>query len=156
MTGNNDDDAWEALTLWKELAREGFTLSVTCDTLWVEPGHRLTEYWRLQNTRWKWQLIDLVITGRVPADRLTFADLARLQPFLYRLQDEARGYHEVRRRCFCANEVWYRPRGLKDRLAGVVGPNSGRTGILGTEEAEDVAGETRYHTLPDCRNCGCL
>jgi hypothetical protein len=64
----------------------------------------------------------------------------------------ARSYHLDTNPDFCANQVWYgfpnnRP-GLKFHLA-----NLARQGhpILGTSEAYDVAYETIYQALPDCR-----
>ena len=67
---------------------------------------------------------------------------------------------------FCANSAWYgyghyEGRGLKSRLSELVGwgrpkPNAGM-GYLNESPAYDVAYETVYAVLPDCRGqCSCM
>jgi hypothetical protein len=91
---------------------------------------------------------------------VTFEELARMEPVLRALLKEARAYRRKRGPSFCANGVWYAPGGLKQRLSGLVG--WGRKWrlppghLLGTEEAYDVAYDTIYAALPDCRDCACL
>src|SRR5262245_38074830 len=97
--------------------------------------------------------------------KLTFAQLARLEPGLRALLREARSYHRGAPRNFCANAVWYGyPRGpgpcgggLKDRMQRLVGFHR-RDGdeVLRTSAAYDVAYDTIFRALPDCRECGCF
>jgi hypothetical protein len=54
----------------------------------------------------------------------------------------------------CANDIWYRPGGLKQRMANLVG-HGARNPALKSSEAYDVAYEHLYALLPDCRNCWC-
>jgi hypothetical protein len=95
-----------------------------------------------------------------PMEQLTFKDLVALEPRLQPLLDEARSYHQNTAADFCANAVWYGyfdSRGLKERMSRLVGyevPKS--VGILSTEEAYDVAYDTIYQALPNCRACGCF
>jgi hypothetical protein len=90
----------------------------------------------------------------------TFRALARLEPRLRGLLAEARSYRRDRGPVFCANAVWYgysdhRP-GLKDRLCRLVGLQAERGGALASSAAYDVAYETIYRALPDCRGrCAC-
>lgn len=60
---------------------------------------------------------------------------------------------------FCASDYWYgtsTTEGLRDRLAGLVGPMARQDDpILGTDAALEVASATVRALLPPCRNCGC-
>ncbi len=60
---------------------------------------------------------------------------------------------------FCASDHWYgkgATEGLRDRLAGLVGPLARPDDpILGTDAALEVASTTVRALLPPCRNCGC-
>ncbi len=60
---------------------------------------------------------------------------------------------------FCASDHWYgkgAAEGLRDRLAGLVGPLARPDDpILGTDAALAVASTTIRALLPPCRNCGC-
>jgi hypothetical protein len=92
---------------------------------------------------------------------LTWAELVRLEPGLGPLLEEARAHHADRSAVFCANAVFYgsadSTRGLKRRLLRLVGRDSGRAGVLGTSVAYDVAYDTIFAALPDCRGeCACL
>src|SRR5690242_5329690 len=98
--------------------------------------------------------------GGKATKRLTFERLAALEPRLLPLLEEARAHHADPSPDFCANAVFYGyanpPRGLKARLLKLVGWESGRHDLLGTSAAYDVAYETVYEALPDCRgNCAC-
>jgi hypothetical protein len=105
-----------------------------------------------------------------PADRrrgkrrgnrpLTFQALANREPRLRDLLAEATAHHANREPVFCANAVWYgypgfEP-GFKSRLCRLVGHTAEQGGDLRTSEAYDVAYETIYQALPDCRGrCRC-
>jgi hypothetical protein len=88
--------------------------------------------------------------------RPTFEELAALEPRLNHLLAEARSYHEKKYRRFCANAVWYgypgHEPGLKQGLSELVGWESGQKGLLGSREAYDVAYQTLYQALPNCRH----
>jgi hypothetical protein len=99
--------------------------------------------------------------GKRRGDRpLSFRALARLEPRLRDLLAEARAYHSNRGPTFCANAVWYgypgwQP-GLKGRLSHLVGWAAERGGDLRSSAAYDVAYQTIYQALPDCRGrCAC-
>src|SRR5688500_1649580 len=90
----------------------------------------------------------------------TWAALTAAEPRLVGLLREIRG---VRRTApsFCANRVWYgygNPHaGYKARMSALVG--WGRRGgppVLTTQRAYDVAYDTLYRALPNCRRCGCF
>jgi hypothetical protein len=91
---------------------------------------------------------------------LTWRALTRLEPRLRDLLAEARSHHLNRSLDFCANAVWYgylgfRP-GLKARLVRLVGCRAEKGGDLRTSEAYDLAYQTIYQALPDCRGwCTC-
>ena len=56
---------------------------------------------------------------------------------------------------FCAHEVWYGSGddgGVKEKLSELVGWDREPDPVLGSEEAYDVAYESLYHELPDCRH----
>jgi hypothetical protein len=93
-------------------------------------------------------------------ERLTFERLADLEPRLRALLEEARAHHSDPSPDFCANAVFYGyahvRQGLKARLLKLVGWESGRHDLLGTSAAYDVAYDTIFEALPDCRgNCAC-
>lgn len=98
---------------------------------------------------------------RTPLTKPTFAQLVKAEP---RLADLARAAARVvddrRAASFCANAHWYGYRGLpglKPALEQLVGWGAQRRDehpVLGTSAAYDVAYETIYCLLPDCRNCG--
>jgi hypothetical protein len=61
---------------------------------------------------------------------------------------------------FCANAVWYGHEGwpgIKPRLMCLVGWEAEKWGVarLRTTEAYDLAYDTLYTLLPDCRSCRC-
>ncbi|HKD45169.1 MAG TPA: hypothetical protein VKD24_05885 [Candidatus Angelobacter sp.] len=88
---------------------------------------------------------------------LTFDDLCALEPELAALAERARSYRDgPKQSSFCANQVWYY-RGLKAKLCSLVGWFARNPDLrLHTGEAYDLAYQTIYYLLPDCRNCGCL
>ena len=55
---------------------------------------------------------------------------------------------------FCANRVWCRD--FKPRLVELVGWDREGHPELESHEAYDVAYDTCYHALPDCRDCTCI
>jgi hypothetical protein len=91
---------------------------------------------------------------------LTFKRLAQLEPRLLDLVTEARSYHSDPNPNFCANAVWYGhgdpKNGLKYRLSCLVGRGSEIGGLQATSRAYDLAYDTIYRALPDCRGrCHC-
>jgi hypothetical protein len=90
--------------------------------------------------------------GREP----TWAELVRLEPRLLALQRDIRAVDGSDPH-FCANKVWYRPGGFKDRLCQLVGWYAERDDpVLRSSEAYDVAYDHLYRQLPPCRDCWCL
>lgn len=105
---------------------------------------------------------------------MTWGELVAMEPGLRALEREARAYArldhlkrqvlrhdgrlpaEVQRWAdhSCANDIWYRPGGLKQRMANLVG-HGARHPRLKSSEANDVAYGHLYALLPDCRNCWC-
>jgi hypothetical protein len=92
--------------------------------------------------------------GASPMKELTWDDLVVIEPALAELLAEIKAVssHEN----FCANLVWYgyggRP-GFKKRMSLLVGYYA-RKPELRTMDAYDVAYETCYDLLPDCRHDG--
>ena len=84
-----------------------------------------------------------------------FTDLCILEPQLLDLAQEAANVSSRGKPQFCANAVWYAG-GLKERLCKLVGWDRKPHPVLGTEEAYDVAYDTCYNALPDCRDCLCF
>jgi hypothetical protein len=78
---------------------------------------------------------------------MTFAELASIEPQLATLLKEARRVEPSD--TFCANAVWYRQ--FKPRLLSLAGWEA-ENPILRSSEAYDVAYETIYEALPDCRH----
>src|SRR5262245_47150927 len=94
--------------------------------------------------------------------RLDFEQLAKLEPRLLGLLDEARGWHKRTPKHFCANAKWYghagRRPGIKGRLARLVGwqAPADAPALFRTADAYEVAYETLYEALPGCRaGCAC-
>jgi hypothetical protein len=70
------------------------------------------------------------------------------------LLDEAKSV-KARRRNFCANTVWYSQ--FKPRLLWLVGwERRDKHPVLSSAEAYDLAYETIYQALPDCKRCLCF
>lgn len=102
----------------------------------------------------------------VREQRATFSDLVTLEPALQWLMDDAVAYrksHGKKKTC-CANARWYgygdwKGRGIKERLLELVGNASSRRIVkppLRSSYAYDLAYDSIYRRLPNCRNCGCL
>lgn len=91
----------------------------------------------------------------------TWEDLAKREPALSALRRRVESIEDdPRAESFCANAVWYgyddRP-SLKAELCGLVGWSARRPdALLRSPEAYDVAYESLYYALPDCRGrCEC-
>ena len=93
--------------------------------------------------------------------RLTWEQLVKLEPELGRLLERAKAT-KSRGKHFCANARWYgfgqwRFAGLKPRLLWLVGwQRPDKHPVLSSTEAYDLAYETVYEALPNCRDCWCL
>lgn len=98
-------------------------------------------------------------TNNPTAPALTFAHLVALEPELGDLLAEVASLKPDPSGHFCANAAWYgyqqRPSGFRKRLSQLVGHLSGLDGVLGTSRAYDIAYQTLYQALPDCRHGGC-
>ena len=95
-----------------------------------------------------------------PATRPAWAELCALEPRLLDLARKALTTDGGKPN-FCANAVWYGyngRRGLKPYLSLLVGWGAApyAPAILRTSAAYDVAYQTIYEALPDCRRCGCF
>jgi len=78
------------------------------------------------------------------------------EPRLASLLAEAKGIRDCgTTRSFCANFMFYKLRGLKDRLQSLVGYDAANP-RLRTSRAYDLAYTAIYEVLPPCRNCACL
>ena len=93
--------------------------------------------------------------------RVTFAELAGLEPRLAALLAEAQAVRDDGvDAVFCGTEWflgWYGRPSFKRRLSALVGWFAGRRGVLGTSAAYDVAYRTVYAALPACRGrCACM
>jgi hypothetical protein len=101
-----------------------------------------------------------LIAKRTRTGPLTFEELCEMEPRLQLLLAAAEAHHKNREPVFCANAVWYgypgfRP-GIKDRLCKLAGWLAERAGDLNSPEAYDLAYQTLYSALPDCRGrCIC-
>jgi hypothetical protein len=93
---------------------------------------------------------------------LTFADLVEIEPRLGDLLAEAKAISSDGIPNFCANRVWYGylndgKKGLKHKMEDLVGFFAERKDPkLITSSAYDLAYETIYGTLPDCKHPGGL
>jgi hypothetical protein len=85
---------------------------------------------------------------------ITFKMLCQWEPRLRELELEAKAIEAGND--FCANEVWYRPGGLKSWLRKLVG-NEGCHPTLRTSEAYHVVYQHLWTILLDCQHEGiCL
>ena len=85
----------------------------------------------------------------------SFEELADLEPRLLELLHEARSMIDMGGLSFCANRIWYD--GFKPRLVALVGwERDAGPKLLRTSAAYDVAYQTIYGALPDCRDCACF
>ncbi len=94
--------------------------------------------------------------------RLTFDQLAALEPGLARLEYEMRAWARTPLGdAWCANARWYgygrfRGMGYRARLVALVGWGSKHPDArLHSSAAYEVAYRHLYELLPDCRDCGC-
>jgi len=88
---------------------------------------------------------------------LTWEDLTRREPRLKALLRDAQAVRDPGGPSFCANQVWYRPGGFKDRLIHLVGWDAVKSDpVLRTTKAYELATDEVYQALPDCRRCSCL
>jgi len=87
---------------------------------------------------------------------MTWARVVAAEPRLGRLLREARAL-DGSYPCFCANSVWYRQGGFKDRLLALVGwERPGRHPFLNGDLAYRAAYQAVYDALPSCQNCLCI
>lgn len=91
--------------------------------------------------------------------RLTYAELEEREPRLAALRlaiDAVGTTGDVRAGGeFCANHWWYGRAGFKAALTGIIGHFADQDdAALTTAAAWDVAYQTLYHRLPDCRHEG--
>jgi hypothetical protein len=87
---------------------------------------------------------------------LTWEDLAQVEPRLLALLKEIAAAGAASPR-FCSVSAWHGfggRQGFKMRLWYLAGSGA-RNPALRSREAYDVAFETLYGALPDCRGCGC-
>lgn len=87
-------------------------------------------------------------------EKMTFEELAKIEPRLKTLLKEAQAIKDPGGPSFCANHIWYKPLGFKDRLNKLVGWEA-KDERLKSSEAYDLAYEKIYDSLPPCRNCLC-
>jgi hypothetical protein len=93
--------------------------------------------------------------GKAPAARLTFLDLARMEPRLSDLLGEARAVRDDGESFFCADLASIPFRRRLRGLAGFLRGDDGPAELFSTE-AYDLASEALFHALPSCRGrCGC-
>lgn len=84
-------------------------------------------------------------------DQPTWEALVRHAPRLTELRTDVEAVESSPR--FCANRPWYGTGGFRDRMSDLVGWSAGSR-FLATEAASDVAYDTLYDLLPDCRHEG--
>ncbi|MDP9471721.1 MAG: hypothetical protein M3Q71_13835 [Chloroflexota bacterium] len=93
-------------------------------------------------------------------DLPTWEDLVEREPRLADLRVAAERIRPTADASFCANAVWYGyggHLGLKPRLIRLVGWGAQiHDPVLRSSDAYDVAYQTLYHLLPDCRGCSCV
>jgi hypothetical protein len=100
------------------------------------------------------------VARRTCTGPLTFPELCEMEPRLLDLLAEAHSHHNNHDEVFCANAVWYgypgyKP-GIRARMCRLVGIFAEKAGDLRPPEAYDLAYQTIYKALPDCRgNCIC-
>lgn len=121
---------------------------------------RLGLRWVYDGTRWGLVPAEVccredathVIRGEEP---VTWGRLVARIPELAHLRREAQKTSDADPH-FCANYVWYRPGGLKERLSQLVGWGvASPDPMVRSSEAYDLAYDILYNALPDCRDCGC-
>ncbi len=96
----------------------------------------------------------------IATDCPTWQDLVEREPRLADLRIAAERIRPAADAPFCANEHWYGyggHLGLKPRLIRLVGWGAqSHDPVLRSCDAYDLAYETLYDLLPDCRGCGCV
>ena len=95
------------------------------------------------------------------ANTLTWQQLVTAEPRLGSLLLEIKAVRDDKTRpSFCANAHWYGYHGspgFKPRLYRLVGFGAlSAPGHLRTMDAYDLAYETLFEALPNCRNCNCM
>ncbi len=96
----------------------------------------------------------------IVTNRPTWQDLVAREPRLAELRVAAERIRPTANASFCANAAWYGYAGqfgLKPRLLRLVGWGAqNQDPVLRSSDAYDVAYQTLYDLLPDCRGCGCV
>lgn len=87
--------------------------------------------------------------------RLTYPELESRDVRLAALRVAVDALHRIDADEFCANHWWYGRAGLKAQLTDIIGHWATQPdAALRTAAAYDVAYQTLYHRLPDCRHEG--
>ncbi len=96
----------------------------------------------------------------IATDLPTWEELVAREPRLAELRIAAERIRPTANASFCANAAWYGyagQLGLKPRLLCLVGWGAqNQDPVLRSCDAYDVAYQTLYALLPDCRGCGCV
>lgn len=118
-------------------------------------------HWLLEPLRMngEWFKADPVLVGLIRAVSVHphWPLIAKLEPRLNTVLAAARDVRDTGGGTFCANTAWGQDGGLKDQMEPLVGwDRKNKGGFIATSDAYDIAYETIYNALPDCRNCICF
>ena len=86
---------------------------------------------------------------------MDWEQIAKLEPELQELFNEAKAVDPGDDEHFCANDIWYEV--FKPQVSALVGWMRENPPLeLQTGYAYDIAYQTIYDQLPSCRKCGCM
>ena len=88
---------------------------------------------------------------KVTIETKRFEEICEIEPGIAFLYETAKGYHANADEDFCANRVWYG--GMKRILINLVGWEAVRPELRSSEDY-NIAYDTVYEALPDCRHQG--
>ena len=99
--------------------------------------------------------LDALPDEPIIAPKITWEKLVAIEPRLDELLKEIEAIKDPGGPSFCANDIWYRQ--YKPRFLKLVGWAAEKDdSVIKTEKAYNLAYKKLYHSLPDCRDCGCL
>jgi hypothetical protein len=101
------------------------------------------------------ELLTYIADNRIGKESREFTRLVEIEPRLGDLLRVARNGRGKRDARFCANELWCKPGGLKNRMHELVGWTAEKK-ELQTSRAYEVAYRVVYGAIPACDGCGCM
>lgn len=98
----------------------------------------------------------VIVEGEICTPFKAIKKLGEYDRRIIELYKEAKSIKDDKSKgCFCANSLFYKQNGFKDKIVDIVGHCCSTPKLQG-RAAYDMVYNIIYRALPDCRNCSCF